>query len=212
MTKSKDILMLDAGNAFGLQRRDNPFFLEHFKMIDQYQLADENLDSYKCLVISMFVDQEFLVVQKEKIRRFLDNKNIIIFSGHLFRNWLPGTSHFVPRTIHSHLDYVVSIAKPHPIFEGVDSDAMTYNKGVAGFFARGHHPIPEGAEVLLTLPENEPVTYIDRNSTNGIILVHAGNDLFGYMDNEKSTDRISSQLLQWIHEEYQQLQKGCSSL
>mgnify|MGYP003434154273 CR=1 FL=1 len=208
MQTTKDILMIDPGNAFGVHRRNNPFFIENFTTIEQYQLANENLDSYTCMVIHGFVDQEFLATQKEKIRAFLNQKKIVIFSGHLFRDWLPGTSPFIPRVIHSHLDYVVTIAQPHPIFAGVDSDSMTYNKGVSGFFARGHHPIPDGAEVLLTLPGGEPITYIDRNSTEGTILVHSGNDLFGYMQNSKSTDRISGQLLQWVHDENAKLQKG----
>lgn len=208
MNTSKDILMIDPGNAFGVGRRSNPFFLDNFTTIDQYSLENENLDSYKCLVFHGFVDQEYLFTQKEKIRDFLAQKKIVIFSGHLFKEWLPGASLFVPKTIHTHTDYVVSITQDHPIFAGVDADSMTYNKGVSGFFARGHHPIPEGAEVLLNLPGGEPITYIDRNSTEGTILVHSGNDLFGYMRNEKSTDRISGQLLRWVHDEYAQLQEG----
>lgn len=208
MQTTKDILMIDPGNAFGVYRRNNPFFTENFTTIDQYQLAYENLDTYTCMVLHGFVDQEFLTTQKEKIYSFLNQKKIVIFSGHLFRDWLPGTSPFIPKEIHSYLDYVVTIAKPHLIFAGVDSDSMTYNKGVSGFFARGHHPIPEGAEVLLNLPGGEPITYIDRTSTNGTILVHSGNDLFGYMQSGKSTDRISLQLLQWVREEQAKLQKG----
>nr|WP_316046491.1 hypothetical protein [Planococcus glaciei] len=62
----------------------------------------------------------------------------------------------------------------------------------------------------MTLNEGEPITYIDRNSTNGTILAHVGFDLFGYMqtDEKKSTDRISMQLRNWVLEEYEILQKG----
>ena len=98
----------------------------------------------------------------------------------------------------------------HPIFKGVEEDDMTLKKGVAGFFARGHHPLPKDAEVLLTLNEGEPITYIDRSSTAGTILVHVGFDLFGYMqtDEKKTTDRISAQLRSWVLEEAAALQKG----
>lgn len=208
MEKANDFLMLDAGNVFGLSRLTNPYFQEHFTIIDQYELAELSLSDYHCLVVNAFVDQEFLVTQKEKIRAFLNEKKIVIFCGNLCCDWLPGGSYFIPKTINSFADYVVSIAKQHPIFEGVHSDDMTFNKGVAGFFARGHHPIPEGAEVLLTLPGNEPITYIDRHSTEGTIFVHVGNDLLGNMNNNKTTDRISNQLMQWMREEYVQLQKG----
>ncbi|MGM9927934.1 MAG: phosphate starvation-inducible protein PhoH [Bacillus sp. (in: firmicutes)] len=208
MEKMNNFLMLDAGNAFGLSRLTNPYFQEHFTFIDQYDLEKADLKDFQCLVINGFVDQEFLVTQKEKIRDFLNMKKIVIFCGNLFCDWLPGGSNFIPKEINSFKDYVVSIAKPHPIFEDVESDDMTFNKGVAGFFARGHHPIPEGAEVLLTLPGNEPITYIDRHSTEGTILVHVGFDLFGNMNNNKTTDRISNQLLKWVHDEVAELQKG----
>ena len=38
--------------------------------------------------------------------------------------------------------YRVAELAPHPIFDGVDPDDLTLRKGVAGFFARGHHPPP----------------------------------------------------------------------
>ncbi|MFT9846425.1 hypothetical protein [Aneurinibacillus sp. REN35] len=84
---------------------------------------------------------------------------------------------------------------------------MTFNKGVAGFFARGHHPVPEGADVLLTLPGGEPITYIDRTTTRGTILVHSGNDLFGYRDSSTTTGRIGRQLLAWIRQEHREIEE-----
>ncbi|MDQ0271892.1 hypothetical protein [Cytobacillus purgationiresistens] len=115
---------------------------------------------------------------------------------------LPGCSLFSPCEINHYTDYEISLVKPHPIFAGVDPDDLTFNKGVAGFFARGtHSPIPAGAEVLITLPDDMPVTYIDRVSTKGTILVHAGRDLFANRMQGKSTDRISVQLLKWVYEE-----------
>ena len=120
---------------------------------------------------------------------------------------------FIPKEIKWHGDYNVSIAKPHSIFEGVTEDDMTINRGVKGFFARGHHPAPEGAEVLLTLPGGETITYIDRKSTNGTIFVHSGGSLLqtgARMQPQinKTTDRIPAQMEQWVQDEFIRLQKG----
>lgn len=205
--KTNDFLMLDSGCCFGEARLSDPNFQDLMDFIDIYDLPDYDLSPYKCLVITGLIDQEFLYRHKEKIREFLDMKKVLVFGGNLFLDWLPGGSSFVPKTIRNHNDYDVSITKPHPIFEGVKTEDMTYNKGVAGFFARGHHPLPEGAEVLLNLPGGEPITYIDRHSTNGTILVHAGGDLFGYNSPVKSTGRIAFQLTQWVRDEYSQLQE-----
>jgi hypothetical protein len=207
VTKKTDFLMLDACNAFSKPRLQDPNYQDLFTYIDIYDLPEYDLTGHKCLVIAGPIDQEFLYKEKEKIRLFLDQKKVLVFCGNLFRPWLPGGSMFVPKAIRKHSDYNVSIHQPHPIFEGVLPDDMTYNKGVAGFFARGHHPLPHGAEVLLTLPGGEPITYIDRQSTQGTILVHSGGDLFGYYYPGKSTGRIAIQLVRWVRDEYQQFQE-----
>ena len=182
---------------------------EGFTNVDLYDLPDLDLTGFDCLVISGFADQDFLYEHRRLILDFVNAGKILIFSGNLVTEWLPGGQLFIPKEITSHKDYEVSIHSPHAIFEGVVEDDMTYNKGVSGFFARGHHPVPEGAEILLTLPGDAPITYIDRVSTKGTIFVHAGSDLFGYMKPEinKTTDLIGPQLLTWVEEENARLQE-----
>ena len=207
------ILYLDPGHAFGLENRTNPFITQNFTLIDQYRLTEIDLAPFTCIVVHDFADQEHLYRNKAIIEEFLAEGKVVIFCGHLFKEWLPGCPIFTPRTIQSHTDYEVINDRQHPIFAGVNLDDMTFNKGIAGFFARvTHSPVPKGAEVLLTFPDKMPITYIDHCSTNGTILCHAGRDLFGLRMQNRSTDRISVQLLQWIHDEYAQLQKGGNNL
>ena len=203
----KKILFLDPGHAFGLEKRTHPFYKQDFDVLDQYAFSEIDLENYKCIAVPSFIDQEYMATQKQKIHDFLNEGKILIFCGHLFRDWIPGASTFMPKEIKSFKDYAVHIQKDHMIFEGVKEDDMTYNKGVAGFFARGFYQPPEQAEILLTLGENEVVTYIDPNTTRGTILLHAGNDLFSYMEANKTTDRISVQTLAWVHQTYKKLQE-----
>jgi hypothetical protein len=207
MSTNHDILRLNAGTSFGAQNMSESTIQKDFTVVDIYELPELDLNPYICMVINGLIDQEFLTKHKDKIHDFLNERKIVVFSGNLFRPWLPGGSNFVPKEVRSHLDYTVSLHQPHPIFDGVTSYDMTFNKGVSGFFARGHHPLPEGAEVLLTLPGGEPITYIDRHSTKGTLLVHSGNDLFGNGSTEKTSGRIAPQLLKWVREEYAQLQQ-----
>lgn len=204
--------MLNSRGNFVEARVNDVRFQKDFNIIDAYDLPSCDLSCYKAIAIPGLIDQEFLLKEKDLIRRFLDSGKVLVFCGHLFRPWLPGGSNFVPRTINSYQDYMVSVHQPHPIFEGVKPDDMTFNKGVAGFFSRGHHPVPAGAEVLLTLPDGEPIVYIDRYSTRGTILVHSGNDLFGYMSPERNSGRIGPQLIQWIRDEYKQLEERGAAL
>ncbi|AUM65698.1 phosphate starvation-inducible protein PhoH [Brevibacillus laterosporus] len=209
MAQFKEFLWLDPGHAFALENRTSPFIVENFTQIDQYDFAEINVRPFKCIVIHDFIDQEYMFKHKEKISSFLEEGKIVIFSGHLCKEWLPGCPIFTPKKINTYKDYEISIATSNPIFEGVTPNDMTYNKGVAGFFARGtHSPVPAKAEVLLTLSGDLPVTYIDRHTTKGTILAHAGRDIFAHRMQNKSTDRISAQLLQWIHDEYETIQNS----
>lgn len=205
-----DFLVLDAGTIFARTRSQGVADQKDFNFIDIYSLETADLSAYKCLVITGFSDQDYLYEMRHIIRDFLAARKVVVFCGNLVTDWLPGGKPFVAKDIKRFSDYRIKKVIDHPIFQGVEEDDMTLKKGVAGFFARGHHPVPEGGEVLLTLNEGEPITYIDRNSTEGTILVHVGFDLFGYMqtDEKKSTDRISMQLRNWVLEEYNALQKG----
>ena len=208
MSHNADFLLLDSGVEFSQPNVNNEKLRPKAKVIDQYDLEDYDLlgAGHKFMVIDEFVDQEYMTLCKDKIQAFLDQGNILLFQGHLFRHWIPGASLFVPKMIRHHSDYQITVLD-HPIFEGVLSDDLTYNKGVAGFFSRGHHPLPEGAEVLLRLAGEEPITYIDRNSSKGTIIMHAGRYLFGYESWSNSAARIADQLERFLYTEHEAIQK-----
>ncbi|MFE4501075.1 hypothetical protein ACFRFQ_14550 [Rhodococcus sp. NPDC056743] len=172
-------------------------------LIDCYSLTDGALASHSVLVISSNVDQVHLARNRDVIRRFLDAGKVVIFNGHLDQDWLPGARHFEPVLPKTRSLYVVTDVVEHPIFDGVDKRHMTERKGVAGFFARGHHPVPDGAEVLVRLIGGQQVTYIDRVSTAGTILVHATGDLFGYAAglHNNTAAKIPQQLAHWAASE-----------
>ncbi|MGQ0842632.1 MAG: hypothetical protein ACT4QF_00720, partial [Sporichthyaceae bacterium] len=108
---------------------------------------------------------------------------------HLYREWLPGAGLFVPVPDRRRSTYRVERIADHPLFAGLSPEDLTWRRGVAGFFARGHHPVPDGAQVLTWLHHDRPATYLDRSSTAGTILVHATADLAGY---------LGDRLVDWI--------------
>ncbi|MFN2495312.1 MAG: hypothetical protein ABR608_05315 [Pseudonocardiaceae bacterium] len=148
--------------------------------LDCYALGSADLTRYLALIITPNVDQEHLTGQRRAIRRYLDGGGVVVFGGHLNRDWLPGASAFVPLANRSLAGYRVMRVADHPIFRGKGPDELTFRHGVAGFFARGHHPVPTGAEVLTRLSGGEPATYLDRVSTAGTIVVQATSDLLNY--------------------------------
>jgi hypothetical protein len=207
--KAADIALLDVGIGDGPVHMKYDFVREVVEPLDMYELPAADLSPYIALIITGNVDQELLYRERQIIRDFLDAGKVLVFSGHLLHSWLPGAGTFVPKEIHSFRDYGIRIVKPHPIFEGVKEEDLTFRRGVAGFFARGHNPPPEGAEVLLELAGGEPVVYVDRRSTKGVILAHSGYDLLAhgldrlYDDGAPRTTagRIGPRLLDWIRAE-----------
>ena len=131
----------------------------------------------------------------------LNEGKIVIFCGHLFRNWLPGCSLFMPKRLNSHKDYLVQAIPGAPLVNGVEVDDMVYYKGVAGFFARGYYYAPENAEVCLTFTDGKVISYIDRHTTNGTIIVHAGRSILGYKNSENTTKKITEQTIALLKEE-----------
>lgn len=179
--------------------------------IDCYALPAVDMTRYSGLVVPPMVDQEHLARHREALSDYLDTGGVVVFGGHLHRDWLPGARMFVPLEGRSFRDYEVTVVADHPVFDGVEADDLTFRRGVAGFFARGHHPPPDGARVLTRLAGGQPATYVDQVSTRGTILVQSSCDLLGYAGGLASTAaRIPHQLLDWIVVEADRRRSGLS--
>lgn len=193
------ILELSSSHAFGAMEVENTN--SYRSVIDEYELATTDLSNYNILMITYFVDQEYLYKHKQIIEDFLSEGKVVVFCGHLFRPWLPGCSLFMPKEINGYKDYVVQTITGAPLFDGVEIDDMVFYEGVAGFFARGYYCPPEKAEVCLTFTDGKVISYIDRHTTNGTIIVHAGRTLLGYQNAKNTTKKISEQALDLLKEE-----------
>lgn len=206
----RDYLIVHPYSAFA-----NIDVVAPFECIDMYDLPNVDLSQYKCMIIPGMVDQDFLSEHKQLIENFLAEKKLVCFFGNLITGWIPGQQPYEVQQIRWHGDYDLTIEKAHPIFEGVKVEEMTSKMGVKGIFARGSHPSPAGAEILLTLPGNKPVTFIDRQSTAGTIFMHSGSTFFHTtgMNPKKgmSTERIPAQMLAWAEAECAALQGGTTN-
>ncbi|MBW3556102.1 MAG: phosphate starvation-inducible protein PhoH [Actinobacteria bacterium] len=191
----KPLVLLDARASVRPVHRD-PEIGDRVHVVDLYDLPSTDLAPHAGLVVTAMADQEFLWAQRRSVARFLDDGKVVIFCGHLLRPWLPGCGPFVPAPIASFRDYAVRLTEPRTIFAGVDADDLTFRRGVAGFFARGHHPPPAGAEVLAMLAGGQPTTWIDRSTTAGAVFVHAG-DLLSFADKGSTASLVVPRLLDW---------------
>jgi hypothetical protein len=197
----RDLLFLHPGALFADRHVRHPLVADQVEVYDLYDVATLDLGRFLGVIVSGLSDQDFLWTQRARIRAFLEAGGVLVFSGHLYRLWIPGAGPFVPKVVRTFRDYELEVVRPHPVFEGVAAEDLTYRRGVAGFFARGHHPPPKGAQVVVAFRSGEPVVYVDRQSTAGTILVHSGNDLLGYAVAEGTAARLVPQLLAWMRTE-----------
>lgn len=175
--------------------------LDGVARVDMYDLGSIDLEPYSALLVAGMVDQEFLLRRAAEVAAFLARGRVVVFCGQLFRPWLPGCGPFVPAVIRGFGDYAVHIEEEGlrqvPVYAGVEVDDLTFRRGVAGFFARGHHDPPPGATVLAQLARGQPITWVDERTTAGAVLVHAGADLLGSGDDGTTAARVAPQLLEW---------------
>ncbi|WLD94576.1 aspartate/tyrosine/aromatic aminotransferase [Alkalihalobacillus sp. AL-G] len=195
----------------GVIFQDMEFKKEKYKnvvdMIPIYDLPNVSLDSYIALVVPRISDEEYLFKEKEIIEGFLNQGKIICSFVQNFRKWLPGNKLW-RRTDLNLKEHRVTYKREHPIFAGVDEYDLNFKEEVAGFFYRGTIDPPSKAEVVLEDHRGYTIMYIDRNSTKGTIVSTAGADLFGYAGSTPSTaQKIGPQLLQWLEDEYEDINR-----
>lgn len=199
---------IDPEHAFGVTKENNIDKEVIVEYIPQYEIHKLDIFKFDAIIIPNFVDQEYLYRHKRLIDDYLNAKKVIVFFGHLFKPFLPKTALFMPEHINHFSDYSLYPNNDSSIYANVDTDDMTFNKGVAGFFARGHYQTQPEHEIHLTFRNGHVVTYVDRISTEGTLFMHAGRSLLGYTAQNKTTDYISSQFTAWLKQEITSLQGG----
>lgn len=116
MAATKPIALLDAQTRAHPLPRDHQAWTDLVDVVDLYELGRVDLGRYAGVMVEGMVDQEFLHTRRREIRTFLDGGGTVVWSGQLFRPWLPGCGPFVPKEIHRVSDYHVEVVAPHPVF------------------------------------------------------------------------------------------------
>lgn len=165
-----------------------------------YDLDALDLSRCAALLVPAHSDQRYLATQSDRLEAFLLSGGAMVVNGHIAHPFMRWLSPFEPGTTGGLAGLRVHRAAPHPVFEGVDPDHLTFRRGVAGFYARGGNPPARGALVLNTLgPQAQPVDWLLALPGGGRLLVHSGNDLWMYAGSSDSTARIVPQLTDWLH-------------
>lgn len=189
-----DAILWDWRSISDLHDRDHLLGRMGVDPIDIYSLPHADLRQYTGLIISPRVDQELLYRYRDKIRAFLDDGKVVVFSGELFRPWLPGAGETTQVNIRGIGGIGIVTLAPHEILGDLTTDDLG-----PGFVYGCYNSTPAGAEILATLPDGKAVLYVDRVSTGGTILAHAGVNLTTYMSEGERTRDLIPRLIVWIN-------------
>lgn len=158
---------------------------------------------YPAIVVGSHTDQIELQRAAAGLAGYLDRGGILIWNGAIAHPPLEELAPFEPLAQRSLNSLRVSALCAHPVFVGVPMDSLTFRKGVAGFWGRGHNPPPAGARLINGLgprPERHPVDWSWSRPGGGMVFMHAGNDLLTFSDDPGINARLASNLIRWVRE------------
>ena len=142
-------------------------YRERVEILPVCDLPETDLTAYDVLIFPRGTDQEITYGIRHKIRGFLDSGRVVVSFGEVTKEWLPSCNWdgVVPED-----DGPLEIKKKHPVLERLEAQDLHWHKGATGWCCHGHFIASPDAEVLVTNELGDPVMYIDRQSTRGVIL------------------------------------------
>ena len=192
------VLLVTNGLEPGPAILDEPWAAGRIEGRDIYDLEPAGFEQHEALWLTMNSDQRLLQRLGGRLDRYFDRGGTIVFCGHVAWPFLPGLSEFIPLHDYRVDDLRVRPVGPHPVWDGIDPEHLTFRRGVAGFYGRGHNPPPENARTLNAIAcGTAPVDWLLERPGGGRLLVHAGNDLWGYLAEDTTADRLPRALLDW---------------
>jgi hypothetical protein len=180
--------------ADGVDGRDAALDAMPVTLVELDDLPATDLDGCAGLVLSGRSDQQLLAGMADRIAGLLDRGGVVVFSGQLTHDWLPGATPF-ERTGRPGATGPPVLAE-HPVLAGVDAADL----GPSFLYADGWHRPPDGAEILARRADGTPGAYVARTG-GGTVLLHGGANLLANGTATSTPARIVPQLVEWVVDE-----------
>ncbi|HEV2066623.1 MAG TPA: hypothetical protein VGR08_07295 [Thermomicrobiales bacterium] len=147
--------------------------LAGFEIIEVGDLASVDLNQYDLVLVLRSTDGDALRARRYQFARFLDRGGVLIAFGESWSGWLPA-SRWEPECAEDVLEPVVT--SDHPLVAGSSPADLHWHPPLESWCCHGHFIAPEGAEVLVRNQRGDAWLYIDRSSTNGVIVASSNLD------------------------------------
>jgi len=175
--------------------------------IDMYDLPYTDLSAFIGLAITNYTDEQFMVDHKHLFEGFLNRGGVIFSMAEMEQSYLPNAPiwHRSPTPIRER--EIILTNPDYPMFKNIDEYDLNYRKGVKGFFTRGYFKeVPAQSEIIVKDELDAPIMYVDRHSTNGVLIVGAGTDLYQMYRQEtadsSTAHKLTTQIFDAIRAEY----------
>lgn len=119
---------------------------------------------------------------------YLSRGGHMVINGHIVRPWMPFLQRFVAVPPRPYSNLLVHPAEPGGYFGALDFGTFHMHDGVAGQYARGWSPMPDGAQAIAYIgarSDPKPVDWVWRYPGGGKVFMHNGDCLHWFPTKEE---------------------------
>ena len=192
------VLMIHSSFGSAPQRYAELADQGRIRIVRDRDLTSGHFDTASGLITGIHLDQDGLFARREALQAFLGRGGRLFFNGHVMRPFVAGLPLYVPLDRPNRASYALTRIGDHPIFSGIELRSLEENRGVAGFYGRGHNPMPEGARAINGLgPSLLPIDWEWAPPGGGKMFCHAGNDIGGMSRDSGHADLLIERVVAW---------------
>jgi len=167
-------------------------------IVRERELTPAHVERADGLITTIHLDQIGWLGFAAAVQRLLGRGGRWVFNGHMLRPFLPGLAVYMPLITPKRDDFTLTRLADHPVFAGVDQQKLAKNRGVAGFYGRGHNPMPAGGSAINGIgPSLYPIDWEWAPPGGGRLLIHAGNEFWGCGDDPALKTQLAERAIAW---------------
>ena len=167
-------------------------------IVRERDLTAEHFKAAKGVITSTHLDQIGWLDHASALTAMLDRGGNWFFNGHILRPAIDGLALYVPLQKPRRADFNLTRLFDHPIYAGIDQKNLEENRGVAGFYGRGHNPLPEGGVAVNGIGRDLlPIDWAWDRPQGGRMFSHAGNDMGGMGGESGNGALLTRRIIAW---------------